>query len=152
MLDFNPVGGFTSPLLFSWRELGYSSRELERGGGEEEEGSGGRGERGEPVGPGGTAEAGTLTGEPSYGAMGISPPLLSPSAGTPSSSAPVAPHWPLRVVARGGGLQAGQRAACAMPYDMLSLGGEGAVQASAAEEVLALMRRTRAAGGEGGSR
>lgn len=23
LMDFNPVGGFTAPLLFEWAELGY---------------------------------------------------------------------------------------------------------------------------------
>ena len=25
LMDFNPVGGFTSPLLFGWDELGYGT-------------------------------------------------------------------------------------------------------------------------------
>lgn len=29
LLDFNPIGGVTSPLLFSWEELGYDAEAVE---------------------------------------------------------------------------------------------------------------------------
>lgn len=28
LMDFNPVGGFTAPLLFQWDELGYGEHML----------------------------------------------------------------------------------------------------------------------------
>lgn len=134
LLGLNPVGGATSPLLFTWQELGYTAAaatsstplpfppQLVEGDSVIRTSSAevaddrhisvtsGRLSRVQPPEP-----EGTLTTSP--------PSSMSPEA----SSALSAAEWPLRVVAPGGGMQAGHRVACAMPYDMLSL-GRGSVE------------------------
>ena len=92
IIDFNPIGGTTSSLLFTWTELGFRAVEI---------------------------------------SSGFHDSLAPQAANEPPPSASVPPDtstasWPLRVVARGGGMQAGSRVACGMPFDMLSLQGVAA--------------------------
>jgi len=74
------------------------------------------------------------------------PTAMSPRSSVLSSAAVAAAGdafssdvlWPLKVVTHEGGMQAGGRVACAMPYDMLSLQGQG--QLKAIEEVFGWMQ------------
>jgi hypothetical protein len=83
LVDFNAIGGATSPLLFTWAELGLDCR---------------------------SSGEGSATEQPEARRGG----QLA---------------WPLRMIAPGGGMQAGQRAACAMPFDMLNLTDAGQIAA-----------------------
>lgn len=83
VVDFNAIGGATSPLLFTWQELGLGDSSGNEGG-----------------------------------------PTEQQAARRPGRLA-----WPLRLVAPGAGMQAGQRAACAMPFDMLNLTDAGQIAA-----------------------
>ena len=116
LVGLNPVGGATSPLLFTWQELGYAtdgttpSTPLSF-----------PPQPPPPGGDGGIQTSADLMADDRH--LSVTSGLLS---GLQPSSR-LATSWPLRVVAPGGGMQAGHRVACAMPYDMLSL-GRGSVE------------------------
>lgn len=96
LLDFNPVGGATSPLLYTWGELGLHPAD-----------------------------------DPSH----------VDSSGDAAPSTGCKAGWPLRVVNPGGGVQAGVRAACGMPFDMLALQGASAGGAADMEKLVELMQQ-----------
>ena len=98
IIDFNPIGGTTSALLFTWAELGFGAVDN---------------------------SSGSLAPQ----AADESPPSTAvPPTEVPQDTSIAS--WPLRVVARGGAMQAGSRVACGMPFDMLSLQGGAANIAS----------------------
>ncbi|GAX75040.1 hypothetical protein CEUSTIGMA_g2484.t1 [Chlamydomonas eustigma] len=139
LVDINPIGGTTSPLLYSWEELGYDADELELQGALPYQ----------QASPSHlslqlNSEAAELAGDSSTSSLNVHqfdavPTQMSQLTGnehmSQSSHADVigsnrqhmadsTRSWPLRFVARGEGMQAGHRAACAMPHDMLSLQGD----------------------------
>ncbi|KAG1670189.1 hypothetical protein FOA52_014965 [Chlamydomonas sp. UWO 241] len=116
LIDFGCASSGTSPLLFSWEELGLG------GGGE----SGVSGGNRQAAGPGSSGGRGEEGGAPAVGGGSSSGSSSSDSGEEDGGDG----SWELRVVAPGGGMQAGVRAACGMPYDMLDM-----------TESLALMQR-----------
>ncbi len=91
IVDFNPIGGTTAPLLFDWEEL-YSPEEL-------------------------PAAAQEQQASPGADSISSSAPAASADAEAGQEAAEVI----VRIIEDASKLQAGQRTAVAMPYDMLGL-------------------------------
>jgi hypothetical protein len=92
LIDFNPVGGTTSPLLFTWRELGLeqaageatAEEELESQGEQRASKAEGQGQQGSIQGQG--ANASTAAGAVGRSQQQVAPPALNGLGGTPGGS------------------------------------------------------------------
>lgn len=127
VIDFNPVGGTTSPLLFSWQELGWAqglAEPRENGAAAEAalaaHGGGASGADGLEDQLGGRQQE--VNGHRQQVGQGAAVPLV-------------------RIVDGPHSIQPGERSACAMPFDMLMLGSHGAGDAAAAQEMISFMQR-----------
>lgn len=92
IVDFNPIGGTTSPLLFDWEEL-YSPEELPAAASQEQQAP----------------------------ASAASSSSSAPAASADAEAEEEAAEVIVRIIEDASKLQAGQRTAVAMPYDMLGL-------------------------------
>ncbi|KAJ9505991.1 hypothetical protein QJQ45_016979 [Haematococcus lacustris] len=111
LLDFNPAGATTSPLLYSWEEMGYLPAELWSDAPGQEPAAaptlGSEGHSAAHASPAGQRNGGADSGTDSSSEDGV--------GGDGEVMVRIAPAMAI--------VQPGVRAACAMPFDMLSLQG-----------------------------